>query len=473
MAKDRNFRIALARASHFWFFHFYFPHYVTYPTADFQREIFRITEDESCSLAVITAFRGSAKSTVCNLSFALWSILGKMRKKYVVIVGLTQRQSKLHLSNLKKELLSNNLLSADLGPFREENDEWGGYSLVIPRYDARISAVSIEQGIRGLRHLQYRPDCVIVDDIEDLQSVRTQESRDKTYGWFKGDLVPAAAPNAKFVVIGTRLHEDAIIKRLQDEIESGALKGIYREFPLLHAKKGILWPGKYPDMAAVEAERRKVGDDNAWLREYLLKIVAPEDQVIRREWIQYYENDGMPPYSFDKYSWTKIGIDLAISEKDSADYTAMVVGSLFGRYGDAKLYIHPHPVNERMSFPDTIAKAKTLAQTAGTGHCEHLIEDVAYQRAVAQQLRHDWYRARSVGVHGMDKRTRLSLTAQLIKDGKILFPRKGAEKLIEQIVGLGTEKHDDLADAFVILALHAIEHCRRRAWGSMEKFDKL
>lgn len=51
-----------------------------------------------------------------------------------------------------------------------------------------------------------------------------------------------------------------------------------------------------------------------------------------------------------------------------------------------------------------------------------------------------------------DKRTRLVLTANMIKNGQILFPRKGAEDLIQQIVHFGVEKHDDLADAFVNLA---------------------
>jgi len=421
-------------------------------------------------MAVIVAFRESAKSAICNLSFALWSILGKMEKKYVIILGLTQRQARQNLINIKKELEQNALLKSDLGPFKEETDEWGGYSLVIPKYEARISAASTEQGIRGVRHKQYRPEIIIADDIEDLQSVRTQESRDKTYEWFKGDILPAGGPDTKVIVIGNLLHEDSLIKRLQEEIEAGTMKGIYREFPLIEEKFGILWPGKYPDMEAVEARRQGISDESAWQREFLLKIIPAEDQVVHREWIQYYKNDEMPTFKFDKYSWTKIGIDLAISEKSSADYTAMVVGSLFGQYGDSKLYIHPFPVNERLDFPATVAKAKELADTAGPNRCELLIEEVAYQKALTQQLRRDWYFAKGVGVNGMDKRTRLSLVSQFIKDGKILFPRKGAEKLIEQIVGFGAEKHDDLMDAFIILVLHLIEYTRQTAFAG-EKFN--
>ena len=56
-----------------------------------------------------------------------------------------------------------------------------------------------------------------------------------------------------------------------------------------------------------------------------------------------------------------------------------------------------------------------------------------------------------------DKRSRLALTANLIKTGKVKFPREGAEELINQIVHFGVEKHDDLADAFSILVLSVVE----------------
>ena len=46
MVKDRKVRVAITKESHWLFFHFYFAHYVTYPTAKFQAEIFEMTEKE-------------------------------------------------------------------------------------------------------------------------------------------------------------------------------------------------------------------------------------------------------------------------------------------------------------------------------------------------------------------------------------------------------------------------------------------
>ncbi|MDD4382457.1 MAG: hypothetical protein PHE21_03925, partial [Candidatus Dojkabacteria bacterium] len=169
---DQVARTKITTESHYWFFHIYFSDYVKYETAEFQKEMFRITEDEEIKLSVVVAFRGSGKSTIMTMSYPLWAILGKQQKKCVVILSQTQQQAKSHMSNVRRELESNDLLRADLGPFREESDEWGSYSLVIPRFNARLIAASSEQSIRGLRHGAHRPDLIICDDVEDLNSVK-------------------------------------------------------------------------------------------------------------------------------------------------------------------------------------------------------------------------------------------------------------------------------------------------------------
>lgn len=181
MLRDAKVRRAVTRESHDWFFHLYFTHYIEYETASFQREIIHLTEDESKRMIAITAFRGSAKSTLITLSYVLWSVLGRQQKKFVVILGRTQAQANQYLKNLKDEIMRNELLRGDLGPFEEQEDEWKANSIVLPRHGVRISAASMESSIRGVRHGQHRPDLVICDDLEDISSVQTKENREKTY----------------------------------------------------------------------------------------------------------------------------------------------------------------------------------------------------------------------------------------------------------------------------------------------------
>ena len=458
MIKDRNFRIALCRKSHYWFFHFYFGQYVSYETAEFQREMFRITEDEKNNMAIIVAFRGSGKSTIFTLSYALWSILGRQNKKFVVILSQTQKQAKQHLMNIRTELEKNKVLSRDLGPFREESDEWGGYSLVVSNYNARISAASCEQSIRGIKHLQFRPDVIIADDVEDLNSVKTQDGRDKTYNWFKGDIIPAGNTNTKIIVIGNLLHEDSLLKRLQKEIENDVLNGIYRGFPFLNENGLPLWRDKFSDENAIKQEKMKVGNEIAWQREYMLTILPDTDRVINPAWIHSYEN---LPIDEKSFMYAATGVDLAISENESACYTAMVSAKIYGQGEDMKIYILPYPVNERMDSPTTLKKAKEISEKLGDGRrTELFIEDVGYQRAFVQNLQKEDYPAMGCPTLGQDKRARLATVAPAIENGTVLFPKQGAEVLISQLIGFGTEKYNDLVDAFVIIVSKAGENNR-------------
>ncbi|MEK7218100.1 MAG: hypothetical protein AAB728_01400, partial [Patescibacteria group bacterium] len=228
LLRDRTVRLRVTSESHDYFFHTYFHHYVKHQTAPFQKEMLALAEDDALRTVAVTAFRGSAKSTIMNLSYPLWAILGRPQKKFILIVGQTQQQARQHLKNIKDELERNDVLKGDMGPFREEEDEWRNSSLVISNCGARIMAVSVDQSVRGLRHGPNRPDLIICDDIEDLASVKSREGRDKTYGWVKGELLPAGDQQTKIVFIGNLLHEDCLLKKLQREITGKTLQGVYR-----------------------------------------------------------------------------------------------------------------------------------------------------------------------------------------------------------------------------------------------------
>lgn len=463
MLKDRKVRAAITRQNHFLFFNFYFPHYVKYETAPFQKEIFHLTEREDIRNLVIVAFRGSGKSTIVTMSYPIWAILGEQQKKFVLILCQTKSQAKQHMLNLKRELESNLLLKNDLGPFQEESDEWGSSSLVFSNSSARITVASTEQSIRGLRHNQHRPDLIICDDVEDVASTKTRESRNKTYNWLTSEVIPTGDRNTRLILVGNLLHEDSLIMRIREDIENSKIKGEFREYPLIKNDQ-ILWLGKYPSMKEIEEEKQKSGNEYSWEREYMLKIVPTEDQAIHPDWIQYYDVIPTNLKDFQGYplhTEVRIGIDVAISQRDTADYTAMVPALLLGTGENTKIYILPDIKNERLTFPATVDLCKILEKShfrQGGHYPAMIVEDVGYQKALAQQLeREGLNRVMSVKPGAQDKRTRLILTANLIKNGQILFPRQGAEQLIEQIVHFGAEKHDDLADAFSNLVMNVVD----------------
>lgn len=450
MFKDRKIRRAITRESHLMFFHFYFAHYVTCQTAPFHFELFRYTEDDTIKNLIVVAFRGSGKSTLMTMSYPLWAILGRQRKKFVLILCQTRSQAKQHMMNVKRELESNGLLKNDLGPFQEESDEWGSTSLVFSQLNARITAASTEQSIRGLRHHQYRPDVIIGDDLENLASTRTHEARQKTYDWLNGEALPAGNRQTRLILIGNFLHEDALLPRMKREIDVGNIKGIFRAYPLVRNDETISWPGMYPTHESIEELRREKGEV-AFLREYQLKIISLAGQVVKQEWIQYYDPLHMPDLS--TYRYTILSADLASSQKDTADYTAIVGARVYGYGKDLRVLILPNPINERLMFPPSIRKLKDLFdELSRDGNTVKLIiEDVGFQAVTVQQLIEDGYPAQGWHPGSSDKRARLTAYSTAIQYGQVLFPNQGANPLIRQIIGFGSESHDDLVDAFTML----------------------
>lgn len=455
---DKTTRKALVQKRLEYFFPIYFHRYMQYETADFQKEIFDILEDESIKLAVICAFRGSAKSTIITTAYVLWSILGVQERKFIVICGQTEQKARQYLINIKNELLHNELLKRDLGPFTEEKNDLGNATaIIIKKLNVKIMISSVEQSIRGMRHGEHRPDLIILDDIEDTQSVKTKEGRDKTFNWLTSEVIPAGDKRTRIIAVGNLLHEDSVLKRLEKKIESGdmtQLNGVYREYPIFDEQKNILWPGKYPTHDDIETERQKTMSETAWYREYLLKIVSTEEQIVHPDWIQFYNE--VPRSGLHTIG---IGIDLAVSQKDSADYTAMVVGHIYDTGKHLKIYIQPNPINERVPFPAQVELIKALIAIQKQHHyrVKTYVEDVAYQKALVQLLESQRYDVEGVPTGRSDKAARLRLTTSLIKEGRILFPEKGCEELIMQLTGFGKETHDDLADAFAILILKTLE----------------
>jgi predicted phage terminase large subunit-like protein len=463
---DRKIRMATAAQSHEWFFSLYLAEYLAYTTAPFQQEIFNLTERTDINHVVIVAFRGSGKSTMVTLSYPIWAILGVQQKKFVLILSQTQNQARMHLANIKREFENNELLRADFGPLEEESDEWGSSSLVLIQYGARLSAASTDQSIRGIRHGKHRPDLIICDDVEDLMSVKTYEGRNKTHNWLTGEVIPAGDNNTKLVMVGNLLHEDSLLMRVKARFDAGDMDGVFKAYPVVSDEGQILWPGKYPDLNAVEAARRKLGNDRAWLREFMLKIVPEEDQVILQEWIRYY--DELPPKDSPSLRYKAIGIDLAISLRNTADFTAMLSAEVHGLGEKMKVYILPNPVNAHLSHLKTLEKAHELVDKLGNkSNVKLFVEEVGYQGSVIEQLTKDNYKAEGVKVRGQDKHARLLSVSHLVESGKVVFPRYGSHQLLQQLIGFGGERYDDLADAFSILLEKVLEHDHKPSVGTV------
>jgi len=458
MIDDEQFRRDATSKSLFWFMRCYLPRHVWLGTADFQKEILAILEKDILGITAITAFRDAGKSSLLRAYIIQQIVTGK--KKFILIGSKTERQAQDHLKSIKREFEDQNniLLQKDLGPFMENSDEWGK-SIVVSNYDARIVPVSVEQGIRGIHYRQYRPDLVVLDDIEDLASIRSKEATDKIHEWLERDVIPAGAQNARFIIISNLLSEDSVMTRLRKDIEKGARDGIFRRYPLIDESGKVAWPEKFPTTESLEQEKRK-HTDLAWKQEFLLLPITNADPVIREEWLKFYRelpeiNSGL------KHKFRLISVDPAISEKAHANCTAIVCAEVYENKEGIKIFIEPNPINKRgLSAKETVDLTKLLYDQATSigHHAEVVVETVGMQSIYTEMMR----TAGIVYVNEFspgrqDKRERLNLAGYHVQNGKVFFHESEANgDLIRQIVQFGSAS-DDLADAFSMAIIEITE----------------
>jgi predicted phage terminase large subunit-like protein len=166
----------------------------------------------------IAAPRGHAKTTVVGLGYVLWAALYNLEPMIVIVSGASSQATQI-LSHIKEELLHNPLLQRDFpeicevlgtakGPRPFRNDR-----IHLPNGVA-IRALGAEQRMRGMRQRQYRPSLIVVDDLEEQESVLSSEGREKTKEWFTGTLLKLGNNETNVVIVGTVLHYDSLLASL-------------------------------------------------------------------------------------------------------------------------------------------------------------------------------------------------------------------------------------------------------------------
>jgi hypothetical protein len=178
----------------------------------------------------IIGFRGCAKSTMASLALVLWAALEHPDKyPFIIMLADTRGQTSINSATVQHELRDNELILKDYGhlkyrriddlrpePTLESDEVWQVMNCVLDN-GVRILSRSREQKIRGLKHRQHRPSLIVADDVEDLDWVRTQENRDKSDRWMRGNVLPSIDErDGRMVIIGNWLHTDGLMARLKN-----------------------------------------------------------------------------------------------------------------------------------------------------------------------------------------------------------------------------------------------------------------
>ena len=339
LIQNQEKRIELCRQSMLLFGYTYFPHYFTFKSPPFHKDFVKRLQNDDITRVAECDFRESAKSVLVDLVYVLWNICYQKRR-FVIIGSETSEQATMQLSAIIYELQANDMILRDFGVLYKETrkaDEVTRKKSVkdfITENNIRVMSKGKGESIRGLRHLKWRPDLYIGDDLDSLKTVKEPEQREKTYRYLKAEVMSGMNQEyGKVVIIGNMIHFDCIMARLKkDKLWD------YNEVPIYKDGK-LAWPerhfwkeeeaNEYNNKIKVKELKRTsielIKRDKGTLvfaQEYLLQPMSDEDRIIKPEWIQYY--DKLPDR---EWLLTKGFIDPAIKEKERSDYSAICIAA--------------------------------------------------------------------------------------------------------------------------------------------------
>jgi len=182
---------------------------------------------------------------------------------------------------------------------------------------------------------------------------------------------------------------------------------------------------------------------------YQQRPQPPEGGLLMRSWIKTYQTYKLPSLEeLDIYQ----GWDLAISTKETADYT---VCTTIGVSKEKQIYVLDW-YRDHIDFPSQVRMVEKLALKWDPLHIG--IESNAYQKALPQQLLENTMLPIKEVNRTKDKVTRISSGFIHFENGKVLLPEKHyeLEHFINEYVYFPTGRHDDMLDSME-LALQLVK----------------
>jgi len=156
--------------------------------------------------------RGFAKTTIGCLGIPTWCVVYKKRR-HIPIISDSFDQAKDQLQTLKDEFENNDRIKEDFADFRGEL--WQQAEIETTN-GVKIRALGSGMKIRGRKYGRFRPDLIILDDIENLKSVNIANAREQLRSWLKRSVMRAGWEDTKVLALGNFLHYECLLANLAD-----------------------------------------------------------------------------------------------------------------------------------------------------------------------------------------------------------------------------------------------------------------
>lgn len=466
----------------------YFPHYVRNPAKSQLHEYLfselpKATANPESVLLAIAAPRGEAKSTIVSQLYTLYRIITS-QTHFSLIVMDSIDQAYPMLEAIKAELDSNPRLKIDFPKVFGQGRVWQAGSIITAN-NVKVQVAGAGKKLRGLRHGAYRPDLVILDDIENDENVRSPDQRDKLHNWLKKTIMPLGAAGEKLdiIYIGTILHYDSVLNRTLNNPawQSARFKAIIQmpENMAMWDEWEALFKAKLLDEAEDFYQKHKKAMEKgaivSWLARPILALMKIRARDGHDAFDSEYQNDPTAgedaPFNGAIQYWHELPAGLTLfgacdpslgKAGASRDPSAIIIGGYDRTTG--KLYIIEADIKKRL--PDRII-SDIIRYQRQYDCVVWAVESVQFQEFFRTELikraaqEHVHVPAQPVMPH-TDKLLRIEALQPHMKNGYILLHTE-QNTLQDQFRHFPKGDHDDGCDA--------VEMCWKIATGFMQSSE--
>ena len=395
-------------------------------------------------------------STFVLRAFPLYRLTYPTKKaNYIVFIMANQTKASKQLKEIADTYVSNEFLSLNLVKVKQQSDK--AFECIVTDENGeevrvRMEAYGKGSSIRGLLWGDKRPDIIIIDDPQDVEDSLSDTIQTNDYDWFLSDAY-FLGKRTRIFMIGNNLGEKCLIEQVinnKDLLKFNALR-----IPVMNENGESNWAERFPVEEILEEKEawRALGKLDIWEREKMCIAISPERQTFKKEYFMYYAPTELKLEDCSIYTT----VDLAISQKESADYTVVCTVAV---NSDNKWFILDIDFDryDPSQTIDAIFRAVQKYKPLYVG-----VEKVAYQASVKHYLekempkRNIWFTVKDLEASSR-KELRIATLQPRFKSGSVWFPM-GAKFLTElesELQSFPKGLHDDLVDALAYISQIAL-----------------
>jgi phage terminase large subunit-like protein len=375
-------------------------------------------------------------------------------------------------SRFLRDAIARNEWVRHVFPDLKPGEPWAADAFTVKR-PAEVVGPSVAAFGVGAGSTGTRADLLVCDDVVDVKALTSRAERDRAAAFFHDNLLNLLEPDGRFWGLCTPWHPDDLNARLKRNPAFAVFRKAVGE------DLQPVWPAKWPRERLLE-RRAEIGTAS-FARGYRLLPVADGETAVRPEWVRYWTEPA-------EYDDTVLSVDPAVSTRDQADASALVVLGRVGNRTEARnskfedgsfefrasnfTQIHVLEASaRRVAAPELV----TLIDAADRRWNPGVIlfeQNAAFLGIKDLLVRHARFGPRVKGVtQSADKAARVAGFSVAVENGAFRLrgdgrggPDPGQQALYDELVTFPFGTHDDLLDAAATGTAHLLDRRPPRVW---------